>query len=119
MAQNFEKFSVEKNVVITFKDTIKASEVGTYLKEKIKDFYEKTTFLILCGVHHSEGRDNESKLKVSLEHTDTGLMADYSAMLKNVKEEKWSIWKERKYRGMVEPIFSEPLRNGTYKVNRG
>ena len=119
MAQNFEKFSVEKNVVITFKDTIKASEVGTYLKAKIEDFYEGTRFMVLCGVHHSEGLDAEGKVKVTLEHTDTELLADYASMLKNVKEEKWSIWTERKYKGMVEPIFSEPLRNGTYKVNRG
>ena len=36
MAQEYEKFSIEKNNVITFKDTIKASEVGTYLKAKIE-----------------------------------------------------------------------------------
>ena len=119
MAQKYEKFSVEKNVVITFKDTIKASEVGTYLKANIEDFYEGTRFMVLCGVHHSEGHNAEGKLKVSLEHTDTGLVADYSSMLKNVKKVKESIWTERKYIGLVEPIFSEPLRNGTYKVNRG
>ena len=119
MAQNFEKFSVEKNVVITFKDTIKASEVGTYLKAKIEDFYEGTRFMVLCGVHHSEGLDAEGKVKVTLEHTDTELLADYASMLKNVKKVKGSIWTERKYSEIVVPIFSEPLRNGTYKVNRG
>ena len=120
MAQKYEKFSVEKNVVITFEDTIKSSEVGTYLKANMEDFYIGTRFMVLCGVHHSG--DAEGKLKVSLEKTDPGFVEDYSSMLKNVKKVKGSIWTERKYRGMVEPIFSEPLTpdpNGPYKVNRG
>ena len=118
MAQKYEKFSIEKNVVITFKDTIKANEVGTYLKAKIEDFYEGTRFMVLCGVHHSEGRA-KGKLKVSLEQTDIKFVDDYENMFEDVKNVKRSIWMERKYRGIVEPIRSKQQRDGTYKVNRG
>ena len=40
--------------------------MGTYLKAKIEDFYEGTRFMVLCGVHHSEGLDAEGKVKVTV-----------------------------------------------------
>ena len=119
MAQKYEKFLVEKNVVITFKDTIKSSEVGTYLKDKIEDFYEGTRFMVLCGVHHSEGLDAEGKLKISLEHSDMNFVDDYENMFEDVKKIKKSIWDKRNYCGTVEQIRSQKQRDGTYKVNRG
>ena len=70
-------------------------------------------------MHHSEGRDIEGKLKVSLEHKNMNFIDDYENMFDDVQKIKKSIWDKRNYSRTVEHIRSKKQRDGTYKVNRG
>ena len=115
-----KKFAWEKNVVITFKDTIKASEVGTYLKENIENFHYGTQFMVLCGVHHSLEKSAEGNLVANLEFAEADFVNDYSSMFEDVKKNKSSIWKAQKYLCSVEPILSKKeYKIEAYKVKSG
>ena len=44
------------NVIITFKNEIRATDVETYLKRHLKEFYQNSQFVVMCGVHtHASG----------------------------------------------------------------
>ena len=115
-----KKFAWEKNVVITFKDTIRASEVGSYLKENIENFHENTQFMVLCGVHHSIEQSAEGNPVASLGFAETDFVQDYSSMFEDVKNNKSKIWKARKYLCSVEAILSKKqYKIDAYKVKSG
>lgn len=117
-----------RNVYISFEDKVRSTDVETYLKRHLSDFYKNSRFVILCGIHSFDNGE--------IGHSDSNLVADYQSMFENVitdykdqcqqkcenckQCQKSKLWKERNFKmGTVMPIFSKKNMNGKYVLLEG
>ena len=66
----------ERNVIITFKEEIRATDVETYLIRNLNEFPKNSRFVVFCGIHTFPSGD--------LGHSDSKLVADYQSMFDNI-----------------------------------
>ena len=112
-----------RNTIITFKAEIRSTEVETYLKRHLNDFYKNSRFTILCGVHTSPTGE--------LSCSDSKFVADYQSMFDNIISDyenkcekkcdhcqqcqKFLQWEKKQFHmGTVMPIFSKVNIEGKY-----
>ena len=104
-----------RNVYISFKGEVRSTDVETYLKRHLSEFYKKSRFIVLCGIHSFPTGD--------LGHTEAKFVVEYHSMFTNVKSDfnqqcqkkcgsckqcqKFTLWNEKDFEmGTVVPVFS-------------
>ena len=112
-----------RNTIISFKSEIRATDVETYLKRHLSEFYKNSRFIVLCGVHTWPTGE--------LAQSETKFLADYQSMFDNVISDhenqcrkkcntcrecqKFLLRNEKKFHmGTVMPIFSKLNQDGKY-----
>ena len=112
-----------RNTIISFKSEIRSTDVETYLKRHLNEFYKNSRFIVLCGVH--------TKTTGELAQSDSKFVADYQAMFDNIISDhvnqcrkkcntcqeclKFLLWDEKQFHmGNVMPIFSKLNQYGKY-----
>ena len=117
-----------RNLIITFHTEVRSTDVETYLKRHLGEFYKHSRFTVLCGVHTSPTGE--------LHNSDSKLIADYQSMFENIIEDhedqcktkcgschqcqKFQMWNEKEFlMGDVMPIASKRKLNGKYALFKG
>ena len=118
-----EKTHNFRNTIISFKSEIRATDVETYLKRHLSEFYKNSRFIVLCGVHTSPTGE--------LAQSESKFVADYQSMFDNIISDhenpcrkkcntcreclKFLLWEEKRFlMGTVLPIFSKLNHDGKY-----
>ena len=112
-----------RNVYISFKKEVRATDVETYLKRHLNVFHKNSRFVVLCGIHSFPTGE--------IGPSDSNFVADYYSMFENVISDckdqcgqkcetckqcqKSKLWKEKNFKmGTVVPIFSKKNIKGKY-----
>ena len=107
-----------RNVIITFHTEVRSTEVETYLKRHLGEFYKHSRFTVLCGVHTSPSGE--------LHYSDSKLIADYQSMFENIIEDhedqcktkcgscrqcqKFQLWNEKGSVALLSHFTSSEVR---------
>ena len=112
-----------RNTIISFKSEIRATDVETYLKRHLSEFYNNSRFIVLCGVHTwptGELAQSESKFVADYQAMFDNVISDYENQCRkkcNTCREclNFLLWNEKKFHmGTVMPIFSKLNKDGKY-----